>query len=101
VDSRNYYYLSVRSSNQVQIRKVVNGVTTVLASKSFTVPGNDFSRLTFRVVGNELSGYLWNREFATNRLLVSAIDSDLPSGRYGVGTYRAAASWSYINVTQP
>lgn len=101
VDPRNYYYLSVRSSNQVQIRKVVDGVTTVLAAKSLTLPAGEFSRLTFRVVGNELSGYLGNREFGTNRLLVSAIDSDLASGRYGVATYRAAASWQYIDVTQP
>jgi len=36
VDARNYYYLTVRSSNVLQIRKLVNGVTTQLKSVSFT-----------------------------------------------------------------
>ena len=42
VDSRNFYYLSVRSNNLLQIRKAVNGVVTILKSVTFTVaPGDD------------------------------------------------------------
>lgn len=101
VDSRNYYYLSARSSNQVQLRKVVNGVTTVLAAKSFPAPVGESRRFRLRVVGNELYACVFNPEFATYQLLATAIDDDLPSGQFGVATYRAAASWSFIEVRQP
>ena len=95
VDERNYYYLSVRGSDSLQIRKVVNGVVTVLAAKSFTIAPGQLGRYELRVLGNELHAFFNGERVAT------AIDSDLPSGRYGIGTYRAAASFSSISVTQP
>jgi hypothetical protein len=40
IDARNHYYVTVRSTGQVQIRKIVNGVNTVLGTANFTaVPG--------------------------------------------------------------
>lgn len=95
VDARNYYYLSVRGSNQLQIRKIVNGVTTVLAAKSLpTAPGQRRS-YELRALGNELHAFVNGVRVAT------ALDSDLPTGRYGIGTYRAAASFSNISASQP
>ncbi|MES1263942.1 MAG: hypothetical protein ABUL69_06265, partial [Peristeroidobacter soli] len=47
VDSRNHYYLSVRSSGQLQIRKVVNGVVTPLKGTGFTVTPGDMHRYVF------------------------------------------------------
>jgi hypothetical protein len=39
-DASNYYYLSVRNSNKVSLRKVVNGRITVLGAAPLTVtPG--------------------------------------------------------------
>ena len=36
IDARNHYYVTVRSTGQVQIRKIVNGVITVLGTANFT-----------------------------------------------------------------
>ncbi len=74
VDARNYYYLSVRGSNTLQIRKIVNGITTVLASKSFTVAPGQLRSYELRVLGNELHAFFNGERIAT------AVDSDLPSG---------------------
>jgi hypothetical protein len=95
VDARNYYYLSVRGSNSLQIRKVVNGVTTVLAGKSFTVAPGQLRTYELRALGNELHA------FVDGVRIVTALDSDLPSGRYGIATYRTAASFATFSVTQP
>jgi hypothetical protein len=92
VDARNYYYLSIRGSNQVQIRKVVNGVSTVLSARSLAVPIGQVQGFRFEVVGNELHATV------NGELVATAIDSDLKQGRYGIATYHAAASFMGIRV---
>jgi hypothetical protein len=95
VDPQNYYYLSVRSSNTLQIRKVVNGVGTVLKSVTFSVaPGDDHS-YQFEVRGNELSATV------DGVALARAIDNSLTSGQVGFATYRAGASYSLVSADQP
>jgi len=94
-DPQNYYYLSVRSSNSLQIRKVVNGVVTVLKSVTFTVaPGDDHS-YEFEVRGNELSASVGGV------VLARAIDNSLTSGQVGFATYRAGASYTLVSADQP
>jgi hypothetical protein len=95
VDARTFYYLSVRSSGQLQIRKTVNGVTTVLAAKSYAPAVGAFHRYRFEVIGGELRAYV------DETLIASVRDSEIPAGQYGVGSYRAAASWKYVSVIQP
>ncbi|HUQ11145.1 MAG TPA: hypothetical protein VM146_12590 [Steroidobacteraceae bacterium] len=95
VDARTFYYLSVRSTGQLQIRKIVNGVTTVLAAKAYAPAVGEFHKYKFEVIGGEL------RAYADDTLIASVRDSEIPTGRYGVGSYRAAASWKYISVIQP
>jgi hypothetical protein len=95
VDARTFYYLSVRSSHQLQIRKIVGGATTVLAAKPFTPVAGQYHRYKLLVVGSELRAYV------DGVLIASATDSEIGSGQYGVGTYRAAASWSSIRVVDP
>jgi hypothetical protein len=95
VDAGNYYYVAVRNSNQVQIRKKVNGVITILASANFTaVPGQTYA-FRFRVIGDML------QLFVNSALVASAHDGEIKSGQYGIGTYRAAATWSNFTVLQP
>ena len=95
IDPQNYYYLSVRSSNSLQIRKVVNGVGTVLKAVTFTVaPGDDHS-YQFEVRGNELSATV------DGVVLARAIDNSLTSGQVGFATYRAGASYSLVSADQP
>ena len=95
VDPQNYYYLSIRSSNQLQIRKLVNGVITVLKAVSFTAVPGQMREFTLSVLGNELHVEVDGVRVAT------AIDNDLPRGIYGMSTYRTAATWQDISVEQP
>ncbi|HEY6124381.1 MAG TPA: hypothetical protein VIV63_07000, partial [Steroidobacteraceae bacterium] len=95
VDEGNHYFLSIRSSNQLQIRKVVNGVTTVLRAVAFTPAPGAMREYTFSVLGNELHAYV------DGQLVATALDDSLPRGRYGMGTFRAAATWQDFSVDQP
>ena len=93
VDARNYYSLSVRSSGQIQLRKTVGGVTTVLDAASF-VPGPELQVYTLRVIGRELHGY------TGSQLLVSSNDGDIAKGAYGLSTYRTAISSSRFYASE-
>jgi len=95
VDARNHYYVSVRSTGQIQIRKIVNGVITVLATCNFTAVPNRYFEVRFLVINDQLHLYV------DNVLVANAHDRDLTSGRYGLATYRAAANWDTFQVLQP
>lgn len=95
VDPGNHYYATVRSTGQIQIRKIVNGVISVLASANFVaVPGDEFD-LRFRVINDQL------QLFVNGELLASAHANDIASGQYGFATYRTAATLEMISVSQP
>jgi len=94
VDQNNYYFLSIRSSNQLQIRKVANGVVTVLDAASFTATPGVMREYTLSVRGNELHA------FVDGQLVATALDDAIPRGRYGMGAYRAAATWQDFAVVQ-
>jgi len=95
VDERNHYYVTVRSTGQVQIRKIVNGVITVLGTANFTaVPGRYYD-VRFLVINDQL------QLFVDRALVASAHDGDIATGQYGLATYRAAARWESISVRQP
>jgi hypothetical protein len=93
-DSGNYYYLAVRGSNYVQLRKVVNGVTTTLDDARYTVPVGQARTYTLRVEGNQLHASV------NGQRLLWAVDSDLAEGRYGIGSYRTAARYWTIGANQ-
>ena len=95
VDSQNYYYLSVRSSNSLQIRKVVNGVVTVLKTVTLTIQPGGNHDYGLEVRGNELSAIV------DGIVLARALDDSLTSGQYGLATYRAGATFSRISAVQP
>jgi hypothetical protein len=94
-DSKNYYYAAIRSNNQIQIRKVVNGVVTVLAGAPFSAqPGRNYY-VAFVVINDEL------RVFVDQSLVLTANDDSFSSGQYGIGTHSATATWEYVRVIQP
>lgn len=95
VDQRNYYYLAVRSSNSLQIRKVVNGVVTMLKGVTLNITPGSTHRYNFDVRGNELTASV------DDVVKLRAIDSSLPRGQYGMATYRAAATYSLVSARQP
>jgi hypothetical protein len=95
VDANNHYYVTFRNTGQVQIRKKVNGVITVLTNTNFnSVPGQ-YHVVRFLVINDQLQLYV-------NYVLVAtAHDRDIASGKYGLATYRAAARWDTFWVMQP
>jgi hypothetical protein len=95
VDDSNYYYLSVRSSNTVSIRKLVNGSITVLASTALPVQIGTWYSLRIEAIGTKLRGYV-------NGVLVLEVDdSSHARGATGLLTYRAAADFDDYRAVQP
>ncbi len=95
VDERTHYYVTVRSTGQIQIRKQVNGVVTVLASTSFTaVLGRDY-HFRLLVIDDQL------QLFVDRTLVLGAHDDEIQRGQYGVATYRATGTWQSFSVLQP
>jgi hypothetical protein len=95
VDSSNYYYLSLRNTNTVSLRKFVDGAATTLATASFTVTPATWYSLRLDAVGNQLRGYV------DGRLVVEATDSSHPRGNAGPVMYKAAADFDDYRASQP
>lgn len=91
----NYYYLSVRNTNTVSLRKLVNGAVTVLATAPLTVTPGTFYDLRLDTVGNEL------RAFVNNKQVLQATDSSHPSGQGGMLMYKTAAEYRDYLAWQP
>ena len=95
VDARNHYYVTVRSSGQVQIRKIVDGVITVLGTANFTAVLGRYYDVRFVLINDQLQLYV------DGTLVAAAHDRAIASGKYGMATYRAAARWEKFWVMQP
>lgn len=94
-DPSNYYYVTLRSSNELSLRKLVNGVITELARVPFTVQAGQSYRLRIEAIGAKLVVYV------NDQVRLQATDSSHTQGRSGMVTYRAAASFSGYEAWQP
>ena len=94
-DDNNFYYLTVRSSNTVSLRRLQNGQITVLDSAALPVSTGTWYNLRLEAIGDSLRGYV------NDRPLVEAKDSTFTSGTYGLATSRATANFANFTVTQP
>jgi hypothetical protein len=95
VDANNYYYVTMRATGQIQMKKLVNGVITVLGSSNFTPVLGNYYRVRFLVINDQLQLYV------DDALVATAHDRSIASGMYGVATYRAKANWDSFSVMQP
>jgi hypothetical protein len=95
VDERTYYYLTVRSTGQLEIRRQLNGTVTVLKSVPFTAAPGRFYKFKLSVIGNELHAYV------DGAFVGGALDNAIARGNYGVGSYRAAFTYGKFTVEQP
>jgi len=95
VDDANYYYLSLRSTNTVSLRKLANGVTTELASVSLPIPLGTWQRLRIEAIGSQIRG------FVNGVLVAEATDAAHPRGAGGLVTNRAAADFDDYRAIQP
>jgi pectate lyase len=88
-----YYYLTLRNSNQIELKKLVSGSSTTLASKAFTVTAGTWYTLRIEAVGSSLSAYV------NGTLQLSATDTQFTSGNVGGATFYAAAEFDDFVVT--
>jgi hypothetical protein len=96
VDDGNYYYLTVRSSNTLSLRKLVNGSITVLGTVPFTAMSAPGDRLRLEIIGNKL------RVYANGELAIESTDAQqIASGRFGLVTYKASAWFDNFFVFEP
>jgi hypothetical protein len=90
-----YYYLTMRSSNAVSLRKLVNGQITDLDTAAFTVTPGSWHTLRLEAVGDRIRGYV------DGALLLQAVDASHPSGSAGIATWRTVARFDDLRMTQP
>jgi len=86
-----YYYLALRSSNRVELKKLVNGSATTLATGSLTVSTNAWSAVSLRVSGTSLTG-------TVGGVTLTATDSQFRAGQVGVATFNASARFDDVTV---
>jgi pectate lyase len=87
-----YYYLALRSTNTVELKKLVGGSSTTLASAPITVTTGTWYTLNLQVAGPNIHGWVNNG----NRLV--AVDTQFTRGQIGVATFYASASFDDVLV---
>lgn len=92
-NNTNYYYATLRNANKVEIKKMVSGSATLLASASFTVNTNTWYTLRLEVQGTNLRALINGSQY------LSVSDSQFASGRVGLATYNGSASFDDLLVT--
>jgi hypothetical protein len=95
VDDQNYYFLALRNSNFVSLRKMVDGVSTTLATVPLAVTPATWYSLRLDAVGDKLRGYV------DGKLLVEASDATHASGSAGPVMFKAAADFDDFLAYQP
>jgi hypothetical protein len=92
-DVGNYYYVTMRSTNSVQIKKLVNGAVTTLASASFPVALGRTYNLRLEAIGT------WLRAFVDGREVLRVRDTSHQSGRAGLYTFKTRADFDNVVAT--
>lgn len=95
VDSANYYYVTLRKSNELSLRKLTNGVITVLGTVPLTVTTETPYRVRFETVGDRL------RVFVNDELKIERSGAQIVAGQTGVLMYRARATVSTYALFSP
>jgi hypothetical protein len=92
-DASNYYYLTLRSGGTLELKRMVGGVFTTLASTTAPVSVNRKYRLRLESMGTT------HRVYRDDRLVLKANDSALAAGAAGIIMNRASADYDNIIVT--
>jgi pectate lyase len=87
-----YYYLALRSTNTVELKKLVGGSSTTLASAPITVTPGTWYTLNLQVSGTSLTGWV------DNGTRLTATDSQFARGQIGLATFFASASFDDVLV---
>jgi ABC-type amino acid transport system permease subunit len=95
VDPQNFYFLSLRSSNTVSLRKVVDGTVSILRSAPFAVQPGTWYQLRLDAIGNRLRAYV------NGVLLLETTDQSIASGNAGPAMFKAATDYDDFAAYQP
>jgi pectate lyase len=87
-----YYYVALRSNNTVELKKLVNGTATTLASASVTVTTGTWYSLSLTVSGSSLTARV------NNGAPLTATDTQFATGQVGVATFNASANFDDVLV---
>jgi pectate lyase len=91
-DASNYYALALRDANKVELRRVVAGTSTVLASAPLQAATGKAFALRLVVKGGTLTGYVDGVK------LVTASDTTFAAGTAGVVSENAVARFDDVAV---
>lgn len=92
-DEQNFYYVTVRASNVVQLKKMVGGVFRTIASVPMSVALNRTYRVQLEAVGTLL------RLYVDGKLVAQASDTDLTHGLSGIRMFKTRADYDNVIVT--
>jgi hypothetical protein len=92
-DTANYYYVTARSSGRIDLKRMVNGAFTTLATAPYSITAGRKYRLRLESIGTA------HRVYVDDKLLLTAYDSALTRGRTGVIMYRTSADYDNVIVT--
>jgi hypothetical protein len=92
-DSRNFYYVTLRSSNRVSLRKMVNGVITELASAPLAVVKNQRYLVRLEARGRELIATI------DGGRPLRVFDASLTHGAAGFAGYRTGFDVDNFSVS--
>lgn len=95
VDDSNYYFLTLRNTNTVSLRKLTNGAITELGAYSLPITLGTWYRLRIDAVGDQIRG------FVNGVLVAEATDTTHPRGAGGPITNRAAVDFDDYRAIQP
>lgn len=97
VDANNYVYVTLRSSNTLQIKKLVNGAIQTLGSVPFPVATNTTYRVRLETVGSRVRAYV-DGEL---KLEASDVPNTATAKRAAVVMYKTAAEVDNFSLFQP
>jgi len=87
-----YYYVALRSSNVVELKKLVSGSATTLASAAMTVSAGTWYTVSLTVSGSSLRGQV------TGGPTLTATDTQYAAGGIGVASFYASAVFDDVTV---
>jgi hypothetical protein len=91
--STTFYRLALINANRVELQAVRSGAVTVLGSTARTVATNTWYALRIDVAGSTVTGFVDGTQVARGTSTVSG------TGRVGVQTFHASASFDDVSVT--
>jgi hypothetical protein len=95
VDDRNYVYASLRNSNKLALKRLVNGQIQTLSEQPFTLAPNTWYTLRLETIGNTI------RVYVNGALRLSLDNAGTQSGQVGLVSYKAAAEFDDVMTYQP